>query len=94
MANEGPQLIGDFSVPDVFADEGVTFNLVNGTVRITFASARAESPVAGSKMALVAIGRLIMPVEAAQRLSLGLHDYLVKMGLDPTAAVRGDETAQ
>lgn len=94
MANEGPPLVGDFSTPDFFADEAILFDLVNDTVRITFATARNETPVAGSGAGLVATGRLIMPVGAAQRLSLGLHDYLVKRGHDPSAAVRGEETPQ
>lgn len=93
MANEGPQIVGDFATPDVFADEATTFDLVNGTVRITFASARPASPVAGSEVALVAIGRLIMPVEGMQRLSVGLHDYLAKRGLDPSASFRGEGQA-
>jgi hypothetical protein len=94
MENEGPMLVGDFSTPDFFADEAILFDLVNDTVRITFAVARNETPVAGSKGGLVATGRLIMPTGAAQRLSLGLHDYLVKRGLDPSAAARGAETPQ
>jgi hypothetical protein len=93
MAND-VALVGDFSTPDFFADEAILFDLVNGTVRITFAVARNEAPVAGSNNALVAIGRLIMPIASVQRLSLGLHDYLTKRDLDPSAAVRGEETAQ
>jgi hypothetical protein len=93
MAND-VALVGDFSTPDVFADEAILFDLVNGTVRITFAVARNETPNAGSAQALVAMGRLVMPVASVQRLSLGLHDYLTKHGLDPTASVRGEETAQ
>jgi hypothetical protein len=87
-------LVGDFSTPDFFADESILFDLVNGTVRVTFAVARPPTPVAGQGQSLVAIGRLIMPVGGAQRLSLALHDYLVKNGLDPSASVRGEETAQ
>ena len=93
MAND-VAFVGDFSTPDFFADEAILFDLVNGTARVTFAVAKNETPVAGSKSALVAIGRLIMPVASMQRLSLGLHDYLVKQGLDPSASVRGEETAQ
>lgn len=94
MANDAPQLVGDFSTPDFFADEAILFDLVSGTVRVTFATARPPSPVPGQGQALVATGRLIMPVGSAQRLVLALHDYLVKNGLDPSASVRGEETAQ
>lgn len=91
MANEPPPIVGDFSLPDVFADESIAFDLINGTIRITFATARPETPVPGSVVGLVAIGRLVMPVESAQRLSLGLHNYLVQHGLDPSVSVRGGE---
>jgi hypothetical protein len=90
IIENGPTLIGDFSVPDVFAVDAITFSLVNGTVRITFGIARTETPVAGSATALVAIGRLVMPADPAQRLSLGLHGYLMKHGMNPSALVRGE----
>lgn len=47
-----------------------------------------------SPVQMVAIGRLIMPAVSVQRLALGLHDYLVKMKLDPSEAARGGETEQ
>jgi hypothetical protein len=94
MENEGIELIGGTDTPDFFSDEAIMFDLAQGTVRITFATARNKTAVAGGPGALVATGRLIMPIPAAQRLSLGLHDYLVKHGFDPSAAVRGDETPQ
>ena len=90
----GAGIVGDFSTPDFFADEAITFDFVNDTIRITFAVAKAQSPVEGSPQALVATGRLIMPLGSAQRLSLSLHDCLIKRGLDPSAAVRGDEKTQ
>ena len=93
MAN-GITIVGDFSVPDFFADEATMFDLVNGTVRIAFAVVKPEKPVPPSEQALVVTGRLILPIASAQRLSLALHDYLMKHGLDPSASVRGDETPQ
>lgn len=93
MENEGPKLVGDFGVPDVFADEAILFDLLNDTVRITFAIARPETQFAGAERSLVAIGRLVLPIGSAQRLSAGLHDYLSKQGLDPSASIRGGEAA-
>ena len=94
MGNAGPKFVGGFSTPDVFADDAMTFERVNDTIRITFGVSRMEKAQAPSDVALVAIGRLILPVASAQRLSLGLHDYLVKQGLDPTALFGEAETAQ
>lgn len=93
MAND-VALVGDFSTPDFFADESILFDLVNGTVRITFAVARNETPMAGTRQALVAIGRLVMGVEGAQRLALGLFDYLKQQGHDPRAMVGSGEMAK
>lgn len=92
--NDRPALIGDFSTPDVFADDALTFERTNDTIRITFGVARMESPMVGTETALVAVGRLILPVSSAQRLSLGLHDYLVNQGLDPTSLFGEGVTAQ
>ncbi len=64
---QGPVLIGDFSTPDLFADEATYFNLINGTVRITLSVARSEQPVEGSTVGLVAIGRLVMTVQDTPR---------------------------
>jgi hypothetical protein len=94
MENNAPPLVGDWATPDFFADEAVLFDFVEGTVRITFSVARTETPVAGSQVGLVSIGRLIMPIAGAQRLSAALHGYLSQRGLDPSQAIRGGETAQ
>lgn len=94
MENEAPKLVGDFSTPDVFADEAVLFDRVGDTIRITFSAIRTSSPVVGSEKAFVSIGTLIMPVGGAQRLSALLHGFLEQQGLSPSEAVRGGETAQ
>ena len=92
--SDDAKVIGDASVPAVFADEALLFNNINGTVRITLGSIKPETPVMGAEVVYVAIGRLVMTIAGAQRLSLALHDFLVNQGLDPSTAFRGDQTAQ
>jgi len=91
MGNEGNGLTMQFGapVPDVFADDAVMFDMVNGTIRITFGVMTATEPTPPSPVAMAVIGRLILPANAAQRLCLGLYDYLKKIGLDPSEIVSG-----
>jgi hypothetical protein len=42
----------------------------------------------------VTVGQLVMSIPAAIRLAVGLHGFLENAGIDPSAAVRGDQTAQ
>ena len=81
-------------VPDVFADEAVAFDIINGTLRIAFGTITRTEPVPPSNASVAVIGRLIMPIESAQRLCLGLYDFLQKQGLDPKSLASGTGTAQ
>jgi hypothetical protein len=74
---------------DVFADEALDFDIVNGTLRIRFGIARPDKPTLPAQEQLVHIGRLIMPVVSAQRLCIGLYNSLKNAGLDPIATVGG-----
>lgn len=84
MADEPTIAIVDPGTGDVFADEALDFDLIGGTLRVRFGVAKPNSPTMPAKQQLVHVGRLIMPVEGAQRLCLGLYDFLKKVGLDPT----------
>jgi len=96
MANEfnGIGALFGATVPDVFADDAVGFEVINGTVRITLGSVGRSEPIPPSDPVMAVIVRLVLPIESAQRLSLGLYDFLQKQGLDPSQIVSGGETAQ
>ena len=96
MAYEAGGMAATFGVPvpDVFADEAVVFDMANGTLRITFAVISSVEPAAPSEAAMASIGRLIMPIQSAQRLCLGLYDYLKSRGLDPQTLISEGATAQ
>jgi hypothetical protein len=70
--------------PEVFADAVTGYFLLNGTISMTFEAARVDHKASPGPVSRVVIGRLRMPVSAAQGLALGLYDYLVKQGLDPS----------
>ena len=67
---------------------------VGGSVRITFASVKMAEPVPPSPVQLVVVGRLIMGPQGAQRLAIGLFDYLKKQGIDPVSVVGASEDQQ
>jgi len=96
MANEFDGLPASFgaSIPDVFADEAVGFEVINGTVRITFGTVGRGEPVPPSEPKMQIIGRLIIPTGGAQRFCLGLYDFLKKQDLDPAQAVLDGGTTQ
>lgn len=72
---------------DIFADEALDFDIVNGTLRIRFGVARPSEPTLPAKQQLVHIGRLIMPIGSAQRMSIALYNMLKNAGFDPADAV-------
>ncbi|MES2339925.1 MAG: hypothetical protein V4537_17670 [Pseudomonadota bacterium] len=93
MANSagGLPVVSNPFIADVFADEAIAFDAVNGTIRITLATIKMAEPAAPSPMHYVANQRLVMTVPGAQRLAIALFDYLKKNGLDPAAIVGGGD---
>jgi hypothetical protein len=96
MANEagGIPAVSNPFAPDVFADDAVGFEIINDTVRISFGVVKMADPVPPCENQMVVIGRLVLPVGGAQRLAVALHSALTQKGFDPSATVRGGETAQ
>jgi len=82
------------SIGDVFADEAMLFDVINGTLRITFGVCREADPGVGGGRAFNTVGRLIIPLEGGQKLALSLYDFLKKVGHDPSALVSQGETPQ
>ena len=69
--------------PDVFADEAVGFFVRNGVISITFASARVDHSTSPGPVRRVVVGRLVMSIDGAQNLAVGLYDFLAQRGLAP-----------
>jgi hypothetical protein len=80
MANEasGLKIVENPQRGEIFADEAVSFSLVNGVVRVTLTAIR---PLPGAdQSAHVVIGRLAMPLSGAQALAMKLYDFLKAQG--------------
>jgi len=78
---------------DVFADDAMSFSLLDGTVRITLCSTKWTQPAPGEGIRVV-IGRLVMPLPAAQRLIVGLNDFLTQVGHGPSESMKGGQAVQ
>jgi len=77
----GPKIIENPQRGEIFADEAVSFSLVNGVVRVTLTALR---PMPGAnETAHVVIGRLAMPLPGAQGLAMKLYDFLKSQGAIP-----------
>lgn len=95
MADEFMGLpVADGHVGDVFADEAIDMEFINGTVRIRFAVAVSTESVNPSPRHFAPVGRLVMPAASAQRLCLGLYDFLKNAGLDPSSLVGAPPSEQ
>lgn len=86
MADETPQpkVLDNPHSPDVFADDALSFSVLDGTVRITFSAFKFTQPPPGEGCNVV-VGRLVMPQAGAERLALGLFDFLKSRGLTKMA---------
>jgi hypothetical protein len=62
--------------PDVFADGGSGFFNFNGNIRITFESVRVNHATTPGPLTRVVIGRLVMPLLAAEAMAKGLLDFI------------------
>ena len=74
-----PEFIDNPHAPDVFADEATGFLLLGNNVRITFSSVRVNHVTTPGPVRRVVIGRLVLPLDAAENLHKGLADFLGRM---------------
>jgi hypothetical protein len=77
------QILDNPHSPDVFATEAAGFSLIGGNIGVTFVTTKVDHSSSPPELTGVVIGRMVMPVEGAQRLVLGLSDFLRQRGLDP-----------
>jgi hypothetical protein len=65
MADDRPaiEVLDNLFAPEVFADDALTYSVLNGTVRIVFSASKFRSPHRGEAVRVV-VGRLILPLMA------------------------------
>ena len=89
-----PRLINDPHAPETFTTACCGLSIGSGTVTLTFESARCDHSDPACPMDRVVVGRMIMPVIAAQALVLQLNDALQRSGLSPSRAATTGMVAQ
>src|SRR5665647_1294000 len=62
--------------PDIFADGTTGYFLLNGNLRITFEAARVNHISCPGPINRVVIGRLVMPIEAAEATAKAILDFM------------------
>src|SRR5208283_3141636 len=78
-----PAFVDDLHALEIFASDASGFFISEGVVRFTFESIRASHKDNPDTPSRVVIARVAMPVPGAQRLLVGLYDFLRKNKLDP-----------
>lgn len=70
----------NLSAPEIFATEGTYFSLTGPNVTVTLTSLRWDNRGEAPVLRRVVVGRLVMPIAAAQSLTVTLYDHLAKHG--------------
>ena len=82
-----PKLLNDPFAPETFTTGCCGLSIGPSTVTLTLESARCDHSDAACPVERVVVGRVVMPLQAAQALVLQLNDALSRSGLSPTQAV-------
>lgn len=87
-------LIDDPHAPEFFTSRCCGFSIGQGNVTLTFESVRCNHFDAHGAMNRVVVGRVVMPIQAAQALVLELNSSLQGSGLGPVQAATAGMVAQ
>jgi len=79
-------LIDDPHAPEFFATSCCGFSIGQGHVTLTFESARCNHFDPKCSMNRVVVGRIVLPIQAAQVLVIELNNSLQHSGFNPSRA--------
>lgn len=80
-------MIDDPQAPEFFTSRCCGFSIGQGNVTLTFESVRCDHFDPNGAMNRVVVGRIVMPIPAAQALVVELNGSLQANGLSPSRAV-------
>jgi mannitol-1-phosphate 5-dehydrogenase len=72
------QFVDNPMAPDIFADGLSGYFLKDGNVRMTFETVRESHVSSPGSMSRIVIGRLVMPIDAAENMARGVLDFIQK----------------
>ena len=87
-------LIDDPHAPEFFTSRCCGFSLGQGNITLTFESVRYDHYNPDGAMNRVVVGRIVMPIQAAQALVVDLNSSLQGSGLSPSQAATAGMIAQ
>jgi len=87
-------LIDDPHAPEFFTSRCCGFSIGQGNITLTFESVRYDHFDQNGAMNRVVIGRVVMPIQAAQALVVDLNSSLQGSGLSPSQAATAGMVAQ
>jgi len=94
VASSPPRLINNPHALETFTTGCCGLSIGGGTVAMTFESARCDHSDPTCPLERVVVGRIVMPIGAAQALVLQLNDALQRSGLSPSRAATVGMVAQ
>jgi hypothetical protein len=86
MTMIGAQMMDDPRAPEFYTSSFSGFSIQQGNITLTFESARCNHFDPTCSMTRVVVGRVTMPLQAAQSLVLQLNDALTRVGMSPSSA--------
>lgn len=82
-------LVDNVFSPEILAGGISGLSIFNGIVTVTLETARCDHSRPQPVVERVVVGRIAMPVPAAQTLLSGLYQFMSQHGINPLAATEG-----
>ena len=89
-----PALVDNPFAPELLATGFAGISNIAGIVTVTLESARYDHSRPNPAMERVVVGRIAMPVSAAQALVMALNGFLEQQGFSPSKAAAREATFQ
>lgn len=70
----------NLSAPELYATEATYFGVTGPNATVTLTSLRWDNSIQPPVLKRVVVGRLVMPISAAQAFTVSLYDHLAKNG--------------
>ena len=94
VAPRTPKLLDDVHAPEFFTSMCSGFSMGQGNITLTFESARCDHSDPNGGLNRVVVGRVVMPIQAAQALVIELNNCLQRSGFNPSQAAVAGMVAQ
>lgn len=87
-------LIDNPFAPEIFATAFTGCANMNGVIGLTLETARCDHSHSPANLERVVVGRLVLPIPAAQQLVASLNAFLEQQGLSPSKAMAAGASFQ